>query len=185
MMVLRAFRIHLLLFFLTFLLSSVGFQGPLLATMVLPLSLSQMTQKSDKIFVGRCLESSSELDENQIPSTYIRFEVLKGLKGVQTGDSVLIKQFGMKAMPSHVEEGQRAIIPLRSLSITKDIYRPGDEMFLFLYGESVLGFTSPVGAGQGRLILQKNNAAEKFLQEGAMDVDQMIHVVEQMVSHER
>ena len=123
---------------------------PLWGTMVVPMTLSQMTRQADRIFMGRCLDLSTELDERDFPSTYIRFEVLQGFKGVKKGETILIKLYGTERMPLHLLEGERTIVPLKALSLSPVDYRENAEYLLFLYPDSSLGFTSPVGAGQGR-----------------------------------
>ncbi len=123
---------------------------PLWGTMVLPLTLSQMARQADRIFLGRCLDVSSELDEQDLPSTYLRFEVIQGFKGVKSGEKILIKLFGTERAPLHLLEGEWAILPLKTLMVSPITYKEEDEYLLFLYPDSPLGFTSPVGAGQGR-----------------------------------
>lgn len=123
---------------------------PSFATMALPMDLSQMTRQAGKIFVARCNEVETDLDERGIPSTFARFTVLEGIKGVETGEQVLVKQFGVSRQPLSVGEGESAIVAMKTISVGSGSYRPGGDYLLFLYPESSLGFTSPVGAGQGR-----------------------------------
>ncbi len=167
-------------------------------TMVLPLDLSQMTDQAGKVFVGRCLGIEEELDENKIPSTFVRFEVLNGLKGTSTGETVLIKQFGVQREPLHVKEGEKAVVPVKTMALLSRGYRSGGEYLLFLYPESVLGFTSPVGAGQGRFEVKSGpeglRVAVPPLEEisrgihqkemGVEDLDRLIRTVESLVNRE-
>ncbi len=138
----------------TFIAASLFLTAPIAshATMVVPLNLSQMTEQADRIFRGRCLDVTRDLDENQMPATYVRFRVLEGLKGVETGETVFVKQYGVspRAQPFlHLAEGEKTIVPMKSLSLAPKDYEIGKEYLLFYYPESGLGFTSPVGAGQG------------------------------------
>jgi hypothetical protein len=136
-----------------------AFFHPLQALTVLPLSLSKMTHQSGKIFYGHCLGTSVELDENRIPSTYVRFQVMKGLKGVQAGEETLVKIHGVSSEEKHplrVMEGEQAVIPAKSISLSGESFKEGEDYFLFFYPDSRLGFTSPVGGGQGRFDIQKN-----------------------------
>jgi hypothetical protein len=123
---------------------------PVAAMSVLPLNLSQLTDQAGRIFVGRCVSVDSELDESGLPSTYARFKVDQGLKGVSAGETVLIKQYGVARGPLKVAEGESAIVPMKTMSLGGGSYRPGSQYLLFLYPESELGFTSPVGGGQGK-----------------------------------
>lgn len=128
---------------------ALTFLSSLNATMVLPMSLSEMTFSAEKIFRGVCTDIETELDEHQIPSTYIRFQVVEGLKGVDNGETILIKQAGSSKNPIHLQEGEKLILPMRNLSLSSKLYQEGKEYLLFYYPESEWGFTSPVGAGQG------------------------------------
>lgn len=118
--------------------------------MVLPLDLRQMTDQSGRVFVGRCDEVTQELDENGLPATYARLTVTEGIKGVETGETLLIKQFGAVRPPQDVREGESAILPMKTMTIGGGGYEAGRHYLLFLYPESTMGFTSPVGGGQGR-----------------------------------
>lgn len=133
-------------------------QGPPLQGMtVLPLDLASMTRQSQKIFVGRCLRRETDLDEYGIPATFVRFHIVQGLKGVTTGEEILVKQFGVSERPLYVREGEKALVPLRSLSAPGKSYVVGREYLLFFYPESAWGYTSPVGGGQGRFEIQSVN----------------------------
>lgn len=127
--------------------------------MVLPLDLSQMSRQAGRIFVARCHGVEAGLDENGIPSTFVRLTVLDGIKGVETGDELLVKEFGDSRGLPPVAEGQSAIVPMKGMSLASGTYRPGSEYLLLLYPESSLGFTSPVGAGQGRFEVSEGGPA--------------------------
>ncbi len=131
------------------------------AVMVLPLNVTQMTQQAGKIFIGRCNESFISLDENNMPSTLVRFSVISGFKGVVDGEQVLVKQFGVMKQPLEVSEGENVIVPAKSMSVAPQDYEVGQEYLLFFYPESQLGFTSPVGAGQGKFQILENSHGEK------------------------
>lgn len=170
---------------------------PAFATMVLPMNLKDMSRQSEKIFVGRCREVSIDLDENRMPSTYARFDVVKGIKGAESGEQVLIKQFGVNREPLNVLEGERALVPMKTMTVGGGAYQEGEEYLLFLYPESSLGFTSPVGAGQGRFQVSTdtaglrtavnplNNRNLKVLREGPVGLDELIRRVEGLVVHEQ
>lgn len=126
------------------------FSLSLFATTVLPVGLHQMVDQADKIFYGRCLDTSSELDENGIPSTYAHFRVLEAIRGVQVDEEVLVKFHGVSDDSLHVGEGQASVVPFKTMTLSPKAYAKGSDYLLFLYPESRLGFTSPIGAGQGR-----------------------------------
>ncbi len=144
-----------------FVLVSLFFSFPAWATMVIPMGLKDMTHDAGKIFVGECLDRYEGIDENHLPATYTRWHVLQALKGVQTEDRFLVKMFGVDQPTLHVREGETALIPLRSWNALVGSFQPGEKYLLFLYPESGLGFTSPVGGGQGKfqVILPKSDGA--------------------------
>ncbi len=165
--------------------------------MVLPLDLKAMTAQSGQIFVGRCREVLTDLDENGIPSTYVRFDVVKGIKGATSGEQILVKHFGVRRPPLDVREGESAIVPMKTMTIGGAGYEEGRDYLLFLYPESSLGFTSPIGAGQGRFQISTdqaglqtavnplNNRNLKAFTEGPTALDDLVRRVEGMVAHER
>ena len=109
----------------------------LLASQVRLVNLEQMTQRAARIFSGRCIQTSIEydaaLDRNITVAT---FRVQRAVKGVS-----------------------ETVVTVRMLSdggATNDspagvpVFHSGEEVVLFLYGESSLGLSSTVGLGQGR-----------------------------------
>ena len=123
------------------------------ATSVLPMKLSQMESRAEKIFTGRCLSVEEELDENGLQATYVRFEVTKAVKGVEDGEIVLVKIFGTRRPLPPVAEGESVMVPMRSVSFAAGGYEVNSTYRLYLYPESELGFTSPVGGGQGKFLV--------------------------------
>ncbi len=171
------------------------FSVPAGATSVKALGLAEMTGQADRIFYGQCLETEEDLDENGIPSTYVRFQVSRGVKGVSTGDEILVKFHGVQERAMHVGEGERVVVPMRTAGLSSKAYRVGDDYLLFLYPESRLGFTSPIGAGQGRFEVLSDRSAvnplgNRFLKDalhptggGAISLDRLINDVEALVVH--
>lgn len=192
-------------FFLAVIFSTFFPLGTIWGTMVLPLDLPEMTRSAGKIFIGHCQEASLDLDENGMPATTVRFHVLKGLKGVGNGEDLLIKQYGVQREPLKVREGERAIVPMKSMTISGKGYEVGEDYLLFLYPESSLGFTSPVGGGQGkfqvfmeeeqgdaqaRIVL--NPLGNRFLngfslppEGGAIELNRMVERVERLMKYEK
>jgi hypothetical protein len=186
-------RLRLFLIFLLFVASSGA-----RAASVLPLTLAQLTEQSGRIFVGTCVSLESDLDEHGIPSTFARFEVSDAVKGASDGQTVLIKQFGSSRRPLKVAEGESAVIPMKTLSLAASPYEAGRSYLLFLYPESSLGFTSPVGAGQGRFEIipsTQNGLAtasavnpldNRFLEtfrEGPVALPEMMKTVRKLAGH--
>ncbi|HEX5038479.1 MAG TPA: hypothetical protein VFX30_15095 [bacterium] len=166
------------------------------AASVLPLSLSQLTGQAGRIFVGTCVSLTTDLDENGIPATYARFAVSDGVKGAASGETILIKQFGTSRAPLKVGEGESAVVPMKTISLAASPYEAGKDYLLFLYPESDLGFTSPVGAGQGRFEIQSpsqaglktasavnplNNRFLETFREGPVALPEMVKKIKEMV----
>jgi hypothetical protein len=100
------------------------------ASQVRPVNLEQMTERAGRIFSGRCVETGVIVDPMLgAEVTVATFQVERAIKG-DAGGRVTIRMLGGAAG-----------VPR---------FQPGEDVVLFLYGESRLGLTSPVGLGQGR-----------------------------------
>jgi hypothetical protein len=107
------------------------------ASQVRLVNLEEMTLRAERIFSGRCLQVESAREPALGGDvTVATFEVLRAVKGA-FADRITVR------MPA-VDDGRgggTAGVPG---------IKPGDEVVLFLYGESASGLTAPVGLGQGR-----------------------------------
>jgi len=107
--------------------------------MVERLSLDQVAREADRIVYATVVEVHSDRDESGFPATWVTFDVARTVKGPDT-PTLTIKQYGVAT-------------PLADGTITRiaglSRYAVGDEVVLFLRRNSRLGFTSPVGLGQG------------------------------------
>lgn len=111
---------------------------PAAAMTVLPLDLPAMTDAAARIFVGRVESVTTGRDASGLPATWTTFAVAEGLKGT-TGDHVTVKQLGARL------GADRTVLPHPALPR----YEVGEAVVLFVHAESPIGFTSPVGLGQG------------------------------------
>ena len=108
------------------------------ATKVVALGIEEIVARADRIFVGTCVEARGETDpEHGIVVTRYTFSVSRPVKG-QVGGTVTFRQYGGRA-------GKR-----RTVIDGLPVYRPGEEVVLFLKPDSEWGLTSPVGIFQGR-----------------------------------
>jgi hypothetical protein len=118
--------------------------GMAVAAQVRPVNLEEMTLRADRIFAGRCIgvevvheaTSSGAGDIAQVT-----FRVDRAVKG-SLGEDVVLKV----TSGDDGRGGGTSGVPS---------FRPGDEVVLFLYGESALGLSSPwdsarVGSGSSR-----------------------------------
>lgn len=108
----------------------------ILGTSVRLVNLVEMVYLADRIFVGKCVSSEEIVDPVlQLPVTEHRFVVQQGIKGVDVGAEILVRQ-------------------LSQISGTTR-HRKGERLLIFLHGDSRVGLTSPVGMGQGIFQLAK------------------------------
>lgn len=122
------------------------------ASMVRLVSLEEMVQLADRIFVGRCVAVESRRDERGVPVTYATFVVVEAIKG-QLDAKVTIKQIGSQAPgPLYLPDLPR--------------YAVGEEALLFLHGTSPYGFTSPVGLQQGKWRVVRSRSGKRVLERG-------------------
>ena len=119
------------------------------ASQVRSVNLETMTERAAKIFSGRCL-SVETLHDPDLGRRVTRatFEVDLAVKG----DVEPVVTLTMLANPL---ADDAAMIDLPS-------YREGEEVVLFLYGESALGLTSPVGFGQGKFSVVQDKLGNRI-----------------------
>jgi hypothetical protein len=125
--------------------------APARAASVLPLNLEELAGHGDRVFVGRVIAVVRASDsQHGFPVRYTTFDVLRKIKG-PLADRLTIKQVASGIA------GQRSIVPGAGR------FRRGDEMLVFLYPDSSLGFTSPVGLFQGQLPIVTDPAGKKLV----------------------
>lgn len=135
------------------------FVPSLWASQVRLLNLEEMTQRAARIFSGRCTDVRSELDPvagREV--TLATFKVDQAVKG-SVG-----KTLSIKLLPTDTPGtgGGRGVPGLPG-------FRKGEEVILFLYGESALGLTSPVGFGQGKFSVVKDKHGKRVAVSGLGD----------------
>ena len=109
---------------------------PTWAASVKTVNIQEMVQLSGTIFYGRCLSSADSVDPvSGLGIRTYRFLVLEPLKNTESGQVVEFRQIGAS--------GKGYTIP----GVPE--FRKGQELLLFLHGESKSGLTSPVGFQQG------------------------------------
>jgi hypothetical protein len=95
--------------------------------------LCAITRAAGAIFRGTVIsvERRAPSRPNQLGTVEIAFHVDEGLKGVKTGSTFRVREW-------------------IGLWTSRDRYRVGERVALFLYPPSLLGLTSPVGGDAGR-----------------------------------
>jgi hypothetical protein len=104
------------------------------------MTLEEMTERAGRIFSGQCTGVRVvEQPGRGMPVTEVTFRVDRTLKG-RPGGTLTIRQLGGQGVAGERSAG--------ILGLPR--FRPGEEVILFLYGESASRLTSPVGLGQGK-----------------------------------
>ncbi|MDA2926237.1 hypothetical protein MYX78_03220 [Acidobacteria bacterium AH-259-G07] len=117
-------------------------------TSVRIVNLFEMVQLADRVFWGKCLSAVKKSEESTLlPVMEYVFEVRRGIKGVRTGERVVFRQ---------VQAAQRGVVGIPGIPH----YRKGQEIWLFLHGDSRLGLTSPVGLAQGSFRLERTREGD-------------------------
>jgi hypothetical protein len=139
------------------LLASVTITAAAEATMVMPLSVEEMTARADKIFVGTCTKVEHSVTADGMPVIDVTFTVSESLKG-QVGETLTFRQ--LDPTPQQPQDStfqhQDALVrarPMWSAALLAGVptYVPGEEAMLFLAKPGALGLTAPIGLGQGKL----------------------------------
>ena len=108
-------------------------------TVLVPLYLEEMIDRSEAVFQGRCLANRTVRDEKtNMVVTLTTFQVYDVLKGT-VGQTHVIKQVG-GSLPDEPLEYRFKGIPT---------FTVGKEYVVFLAGVSRSGFSSPIGLSQG------------------------------------
>ncbi len=109
------------------------------ASTVRPVNLEQMSDRAASIFSGRCVDVSYGTHPTLgVEVTLATFEVERSIKG-DVGETVTVTLFGGRPTAGNAT----AIIGRPNFAV-------GEDLVLFLYGESSAGLSSPVGLGQGK-----------------------------------
>ncbi len=128
--------------------------SPALASKVRPMTLEEMTERAGRIFSGQCTGVRVvEQTGRGMPVTEVTFRVDRTLKGAP-GGALTFRQPGGQDNAGGTERG------VGILGLPR--FRPGEEVILFLYGESASGLTSPVGLGQGKFTVVTDKAGLRW-----------------------
>lgn len=104
---------------------------------VLPMNLEEIVSDSDRIFTGKCikLKEIKKDPESKLSIIKYTFKISEGIKGVGNKKEISFKQW----LPTTRESG----------------YEIGKKYILFLYPNSEIGLTSPVGVSQGKFNIEE------------------------------
>ena len=114
------------------------------ASTVVPLSVAELTSRSQQIFHGICLDSHSIMEGGEV-ATHLRFLVSEHLKGLEQPDTLSV------ILPGGELNGTRFQIS------GMPGFSPGEEVVLFLTGADPSGRVWPVGLAQGGFHVRRSN----------------------------
>lgn len=106
-------------------------------------NLAELTAHAGRIVHGRVIEVRDGVhpQQSRMAVTFIKVQVVEMLKGIAARE-VTFMQYG-NSTNQYVAHMPR--------------YSVGEEVVLFLYPESKLGFTSPVAQGQGKFVVHHDS----------------------------
>lgn len=123
------------------------------ATSLLPVSPQRMAAAAERIFHGRVIDNTVELDPvSGRVATFTTFRVLETIKG-DIGETHRIKQIG-----GHLP-GSRVRLVIHGVPQ----FETGAEYVVFMPAPSSLGFASPIGLSQGKFDIQRLNGEAVIL----------------------
>ncbi|HZQ69978.1 MAG TPA: hypothetical protein VFA68_15745 [Terriglobales bacterium] len=105
-----------------------------------PPRLIQLTRKAGYMFSGTVLsvQRVGAKSNLEVDTVAVTFHVDKGLRGAKTGQTLVIREWS-------------------GLWSSRERYRPGERVFVFLYPTSRLGLTSTIADDWARLAVAKGN----------------------------
>jgi hypothetical protein len=140
----------------------VSATGMIQATLVVPMSLDQMSTRAQRIFVGECTSVRSYWEGTKI-WTEARFQVKRGLKGTAATE-VRFRQVG-----GSVSEP----VPVEMRVVGAPQFEVGETDLLFLEGAPD-GSERVLGLFQGRLRLQRDKATGEWRSESGERLEALI-----------
>jgi len=122
----------------------LALMSPARASLVRPVNLEELARSAAKIVHGRCVDVAVETDPSLGQAvTRVTIAVTRQVKG-RDGRRLTFRVLG--------DREERADEPRSEDGVPR--FRRGEELILFLYGESRSGLTSPVGFGQGKFAVR-------------------------------
>ena len=124
------------------------------ATSVKKMNVADLIKNGDKIIAGRVTAVSDGFDSHNLPYTDVTVAISESLKGNANG-YYTFRQFGL-AQPRDLGDGRTY------LGVSPDgfpRFRPGEDVVVFLFKKTSLGFQSAAGLMQGKFTVSGRSVA--------------------------
>ncbi len=124
------------------------------ATSVKKMTVADLVNYGDKIVAGRVTAVADGFDANNLPYTDVTLAVTESLKGNVSG-SYTFRQFGLAA-PRDMGNGRTY------LGVSPDgfpRFAPGEDVVIFLFARTPMGFESAAGLMQGKFTVSGRELA--------------------------
>ena len=152
---------------------------PLSGGLVRQCSLTTLATRATTILRGRCLRVTAVRDATPVPYIEYTFDVLEALKGCRGDDDKVLTTIVFRHVSDRLAQERPDGFRVAALRLGVPRYRKGEEVVLFLTGESHLGLCSPLGLAQGvfrvhrqdGLATLKNDCANRGLFSGMTSKD--------------
>jgi hypothetical protein len=123
-------------------------------------NLEEMSQRADRILSGTCVAMRLERDTAlNIDTTIVTIEVKRVVKGRRERSLTLRLAGDATGSASGTN------------FVGMPQFKVGEEVVLFLYGESRAGLTSPVGFGQGKFTVETHKDGMRYATNGRANQD--------------
>lgn len=146
------------------------------ATSLKKMTVADLTSYGSVIVVGNITHVSDGFDSNNLPYTEVTINVSESIRGGVTG-TYTFRQFGLAA-PRDMGDG-RTYVGVSPDGFPR--FRDGEEVMLFLFETTSLGFQSTVGLMQGKFMVDGDRVANDI---NNLDLFKDISVDETMLNPE-
>jgi hypothetical protein len=134
------------------------------ATSVKKMTIADLVNYGDKIIVGRVTAVTDGFDANHLPYTDVTVAIGESLKGSASG-AYTFRQLGLAA-PRDMGDG-RVFVGVSPDGFPR--FTPGEDVLLFLFAKTSLGFQSTAGLMQGKFTLKGHQLVNDIDNRGLFD----------------
>jgi hypothetical protein len=130
------------------------------ATSVKKMTVADLINYGDKIIAGRVVAVTDGFDANNLPYTDVTVAIQESLKGNVSG-SYTFRQFGLTAPR---ERNGRTYLAVSPDGFPR--FKTGEDVVVFLFARTSMGFESTAGLMQGKFTLNGRHLANDLNNQG-------------------